>query len=406
MTTEFSDYKKGLILRQETSFKDVINAIKAGHFSLYVEAARRAGKGTKEYERIKARVPAFTPHGCFKGAKNSDLESLSGFIYIDIDNQVINMEALKTIPSLYACWRSISGQGYSLLFRSVGYAKEELNEVILAIATKYNIPHDKNATSLNRAVCISSDADLFFNPDAVPFLYCKGNNEEQPFSQGPLDKNNSTPETKKKKPSKSKRIFVPLQDIPVALTAEPYVFAEDEIYHIFPEPILVKEELFRMPIRKGNRYKTLSITAAKLIAIYSERGFSKEQAYNEFLTFNKFCQPDPLEAWEMQRIFSTTMEKFEAGKLMVPCIFRYGAINPNMPEEVKNQAPALIRAEVARRKTMGLIEKAIMQLQEEGVKITQVNVAALTGMSRCTIQRYWKEFKVLLDNGIKLLEVA
>lgn len=96
----------------------------------------------------------------------------------------------------------------------------------------------------------------------------------------------------------------------------------------------------------------------------------------------------------MERIFRTTLQKFKAGEMKVPCVLRHGVTNLNMPEQVRKQAPALIRGETIRKKTIALITEAVNKFNAEGKKVTQKEIAKHIGMSLRTVKEYWKEVKI------------
>ena len=415
-TTIFANLKKKVIFNDEICIEKVLEVIKKESYSLDVTAARAAGKGTNEYDIIKREVRVFTPHGTFPkisgiSASDADIGKVSGLIYLDLDNQEIDLESIKNIPSLYACWKSLSGTGYSLLFRvdTDTYTHENINNVIEYIGAKYEFVIDENAKALNRGVIISADPDLYYNPNAIPERYIPEETKETTFSESPLhepgtvEKKITQPKPRKKKnPSHSGKLYLNLMELNQLPIPVPYIFSEDEIFHLFPEPVRVMEEIFRNFIPKGKRYNILSITAAKLVAFYySVPGSNEEQVYKEFLTFNRLCE-EPLEVVELERIFRNTLTNLKNGKLKVPTVLKHGIVNPSLPTEVKKTGASLIGAAVKKEKTKKLIQEAIVKIQEGGKKATQEEVVALTGKGIATVRRHWKDVKKYLKKGKEL----
>lgn len=395
-TTIFSNYKKSLILEGST-IPEVVKSILAGNTIIHTRAARRAGKGSKLYDQLKVTLLAFTPHGQFKGSKNKDLIKLSGYVYLDVDGQELDIDYLRSIPCLYAYWRSLSGKGYSLLFKVdvSTYTAKDINKVILAIAQEYNIPLDKNAKSLNRAVCIPSDPDAYINGSVTDYVFNSVNdtllNDDKYNSiEGIICKKNKT----KKTESAANDTFdlLPIPD-----------FSEDQYVEIFNKPLKVIET-YRRRIPVGNRYNTLSQIAHNIVALYSEMdkrhpgNFTDEHAYREFLTFEVCCE-EQIGRAEMFRIFGNALIAREENRLHVTTRLRYGRVNPELPVEIRRGAGGYIRGAVARKKTETLLKTEVNKIIVEEGQITQRVVAEATGKSLPTIKRYWKFVQAIIEKN-------
>jgi hypothetical protein len=433
----FNNYKKTIKIK-DASVQELFGLIQKEITLLLTEAARAAGKGSEKFDLMKSVVYGFTPHGTFQqpdknkkgsyttGANNKHLIELSGVAYLDVDNnEKFNPEFLKSIPCLFAYWRSISGKGYSLLFKvdktsikgkTVKETAEKLNKVIASIANTYDIPFDSKARSLNRGVCIPADPDIYINYSAKEFIFVDNENEND-FSVNDSGYNTDSLGVHKHSEKKEKiysGAHAPLADEKDNLKKWSYAkeslidssWSDDEPYRLYPEPI---KEIDLYPKRIygiGKRNSTLLSIAAKCIGQYTViNEMSREETFKFFAKHNNYCE-NPLEKKQLQQIFNSVWKQYEAGDLKVPLVTRYGEVNPNYPLSVekgstamsKKKAAGMLSAAVREQKGKGKgrtveeIRKAIDAMKLEARKITKESLAEIINKSPDTIKRNWKPF--------------
>ena len=122
---------------------------------------------------------AIKPHGIFKNVKQPNgkrieiLQSLSGYLYFDIDANDINSPLdvykqylLQTYPEYISrLGISIGGQGIFFLVKVKGLTEQNFTSVHQYFRTEIfkEIPTDKNATGISRSFFIPSDKKLYVN---------------------------------------------------------------------------------------------------------------------------------------------------------------------------------------------------------------------------------------------------
>jgi hypothetical protein len=164
--------KTSRIIRNESIY-EVINGIRTGSYSKEkVELARFYGKGTSEYDAIKETVCTFTPNGSFFYSRRlRNLQKLSGFIYLDLDEN-IDPNYLKKFQFIYSYWRSFGGTGFGVLAKVNGLTPSNFNETWMGInyfLEQYDIKIDPNCKDITRQNVISFDPNIYINESCTPF---------------------------------------------------------------------------------------------------------------------------------------------------------------------------------------------------------------------------------------------
>lgn len=80
--------------KEVLTIKDLVKIVKSNPQKEIIEKIRNVEYKSTEYNNLKLKVNAITPHGVFSSLKNKDLISLSGYLYYDIDG-------FDTIKNLY-----------------------------------------------------------------------------------------------------------------------------------------------------------------------------------------------------------------------------------------------------------------------------------------------------------------
>lgn len=141
------------------------------------EKARKAGKGTPEYDEIKKQMPAITPHAFFpKNVRKTEEEhELTGLIMLDFDDIEAEhckriIELAKQIAEICLCMTSLSNRGIHVFVRVKNLTDENFKivyEVIAScISTILRVEYDKACSDITRLMILNHDPDCYVNENA------------------------------------------------------------------------------------------------------------------------------------------------------------------------------------------------------------------------------------------------
>jgi len=173
------DYKVSLFqnIRSKSSstasLMDILNSIKSGQYENLISPIRSNGSKGKE---LKKGLPAFTVSGYCEGSRQLDnlkeYNSLIQLDYDDVSSPEILKEQLAGLNSTLAAFISPSGRGLKVLVRTES-GKEEHTKVFNQIRKCYDdhakIESDPSVRDILRLCYVSSDSEMYFNIDALPF---------------------------------------------------------------------------------------------------------------------------------------------------------------------------------------------------------------------------------------------
>ena len=181
------------------SVDEIIRLIKhddsvAQKTDLYRQMAQNVSRETAKKEIKEKVMPAFSVGVVFKsyGRKLSDVEYATGLALCDLDKTPSNSPCLggeqereevrRRIcqdPHTFLCYRTISGEGFRILYRFVREGNRHLNcEVYPAAFKKGNdyfqeltgCEYDKACRDVVRLSGLAHDAEVYYNPDSEPFV--------------------------------------------------------------------------------------------------------------------------------------------------------------------------------------------------------------------------------------------
>ena len=181
------------------SVDEIIRLIKhddsvAQKTDLYRQMAQNVSRETAKKEIKEKVMPAFSVGVVFKsyGRKLADVEHATGFVLCDLDKTPSNSPCLggeqereevrRRIcqdPHTFLCYRTISGEGFRILYRFVREDNRHLNcEVYPAAFKKGNdyfqeltgCEYDKACRDVVRLSGLAHDAEVYYNPDSEPFV--------------------------------------------------------------------------------------------------------------------------------------------------------------------------------------------------------------------------------------------
>ena len=168
----------------ETSWVDIVAHIQsnpqAESLTRKARTALSTGNGD-EYQHNKYQLACFTPAAHLVGGrKSANIDRLTGLCPVDLDHvgpeklpQVL--AAAKADPHTFLCHLTCSGDGVRILYpyRSSQPEVAYLDAWLLGnehYALVTGCPHDRSTKDPTRLSFLSHDPDVYFNPDATPFL--------------------------------------------------------------------------------------------------------------------------------------------------------------------------------------------------------------------------------------------
>lgn len=151
----------GTVVSDTLHITEVLLQIQSGKYSDTVSKCREIGKGNSEYDRLKRTLPLTNFKVTYNGKRSKDnISGITGFIYIDLD------WVTEYTPNnmVYACWKSVSGQGYSILVKADGLSQSNYKHNYYCVAELLGIEPDVAAANLSQATFLSWDTNLYINP--------------------------------------------------------------------------------------------------------------------------------------------------------------------------------------------------------------------------------------------------
>lgn len=155
---------------------------------LYRQMAQNVSRETAKKEIKEKVMPAFSVGVVFKsyGRQLSDVEYATGFALCDLDHMDDGRGKMDEVrrsicqdPHTFLCYRTVSGEGFRILYRFVREDNRHLNcEVYPAAFKKGNdyfqeltgCEYDKACRDVVRLSGLAHDAEVYYNPDSEPFV--------------------------------------------------------------------------------------------------------------------------------------------------------------------------------------------------------------------------------------------
>lgn len=442
-TTIFSSAAKcdGTRTHARTGIEEAFKAIRTGSYhdpknniTIDLKAITEEARGiynqhgkSPEYRKEKGKLPVYTIHGSFpKNVCGEDIQDYQdadgvGLIFVDLDvddpkAEDIDIEYIKTIPSLYAFHRSTSGKGYSLIFRAKNYSPAEIPEVIRAISSKYGLNNCENAMKVNQSTYLTYAPDLFVK---TYVLGTGTDNDSEKYVLGVYDfslyrVNGNDSETCVLGSNKEKKEDISTLNIhfnensKLAYENTLPDWKEGERFRFISEGHDHLKINVGFRLKDGYRTKRLLGIAAALVALNSEAG--ELHLINALKKINRYrCDP-PLPDEKVEGIMQSMIKRRKENKLDVSKFIktRYIWFNPaaNLCEEEKKEIAKVYGPAAKRAKKIRKINEAIQYFYNQERKITQENVAKLIGCQPGTLREkrrcedlefngksYWSFFK-------------
>lgn len=174
----YTDYA----VNKQTTFNSWLDLIKTGDHDYInnILSARKADKGSEEYDALKISVPVANHNFIFgRKRENKYLLRPTGLLYLDIDIPSFDINSLNK-ELIHAYWKSFGGNGFSIIVKVEGLTEDNFNDTYQYIVEKLGIEevYDVNAKKANQANALSYDPNLYFNKDSYVFKSINNNGKK------------------------------------------------------------------------------------------------------------------------------------------------------------------------------------------------------------------------------------
>lgn len=420
---EISYFENGIkqtVPNKFISFEDLYELIKNCPHKDFINKLRNLKQSNSpDYKKEKKKLPNITPHLKTDKRKSVDGEfeknfhSFTQLMYFDIDDVKNIIEVKQRIINEYKDILTLvcispSGNGISILIRvefdlTTGNFMQIWNSIRLNEFGDENI--DMKSTGIIRAMFISSDPDVYFNPDAYlkidydsnkewgidhnTCVVCN-NNVISPFSDNNIITRDSYTNHNFDKVLKlvKRRTEVDINN-PVVEIKE-VDFVSTYIPRVIPD---------------GKRHSTFYTLIHHLIYLNPELDISFIYSYIFFINYH-FAKPR-LDYKDLLRHFNSVVNQiYQTNTLNYNFKIRRIHFNRNCwyltskdKETIAKCLNGLIRRKINQRKVFD----AIAQLQDECNKITNIAIKEITGLDLKTIRKHRKSPVIDLDKEVMLM---
>ena len=369
---------------------DYVKLIKNNKTSPELFHARKAGKGSVEYEKLKTQRPCITFNFLYNQYKtDANIIKSTGLLYFDIDKP---LNITLDYNNIFIKHKSYGGLGTVLVVKVNGITKENFKSNYEHIAKQLGIDtyFDVNACKSTQFTVVSHDDDILYNPNCFVF---NAISEKVSFT-GELE---------------GKKSIYPLNDTFLSgknyqntyrhTNASDYV-CNGKDYQVFKDGIDVAKIVIPRNIPVGNRRNVLLAIINQIVSINPHISYDK--ALKHGIDMNYLITKTPLYQSEVVSIVKSVWKYKLAGTLkpinnkVRKVIF---AANCKLTKEEKigtvNKEIGGIRSD----RTNHQIREAINDGNLSTKKITQETIAIAIGKSLITVKRHWtSEFKELLKS--------
>jgi hypothetical protein len=416
---------------------EILDTIKNGDENLnQIEEARKLGKESPQYGEIKRKRTSVAWNASFKnyGRSNDDITGATGIVYMDKDS--LSQEEIKAFKELLmglsyviAIWISFGGNGIGCLVNCEEVTMANFKSVWEQINSEVGIGFDEGVKKIGQINFLSYDPDIRINYNASSFPHkenwkrTEGNTSISGKINKPLFISNDTRIEQEKinkeyynnsnSSSNSLNLVCPRNTpfIRIFNSGISYksrlpqeVFGGNKVVS-FSSPIPFYEVNTGYDILEGKRNICLFAIASNFLKI--NPALDKEKLLAEMFSINNFrCKP-PLPPGEIITIVNSCYKRLNEDKLNPAIKYRSIVANPNiyMENEEWRTLISIETGRIRRERTIAAITEAIKLLKDQGIIITQKQVAAAIDNSKETIKKYWKLFKTDVTNYNKLIRM-
>lgn len=387
------------------SIEELVKIVKDNPQKDLISKIRNVEYKSQEYNNLKLRVNCITPHGIFSDLKNESLIQVSSYLYFDIDKLDTNSELydtkqrlINTFPIHFLC-NSVGNKGISFLLKLNDNNKQlddnfvEIHNYYKEKLIKEGFNIDTGATGLVRKMLISSDNNVYYNPDniinidslnfsSIKKVISKSKRIERKEKEGdiePYDTINIIPFEELYKQIKFETLYEKQID-------GDYVIDDMDYYRIsYPKNI-----------KDGDKHKTYIRIINALYYINKDINFQQVLSYIFYINSTLHHR---MNFYELSRFVKNICDNIEKTSRVniKPRIKRiHFNKNSNLTKKQKQSMGAKISRKDRLNKTIDLIDNARMKCSEENIEPTQRIVVQMTGLSIATVKRNWNKSKTNL----------
>lgn len=336
--------------------------------------------GREQYNIIKTtELPCYTLNFYYDKYKvDKNIKSPTGYIYLDLDNNT-NLDFSNEL--IFASWRSLSNEGRGILVKVENLSIGNFKSTYTTISDALNIISDTAACKPSQFNVQSYDPDLYYNGNSIVW-------DTNTTNEG-INKNTPISYIYKKKKEKD------VNELGVKIrynNLDEIDFNNNPFLVFYEEKHKYAEIVIPSKINLGSRNNILSTIAHQSYAL------NPNQTIEDFRQFiykvNQSRCDIPLLGQEVEIIVQKTINKKELKPILNK--ERRLIFNPdyNLPTSLKNRIKGRVVGVVKKNKSKNKIEKGINNWNpKEDGKISQLRLAKKLGMSKNTINEYYKLFK-------------
>lgn len=343
-----------------------------------------------EYNLIKEQLPCFTLNFDFNGRKaNKNIKVPTGFIYIDLDGTT---DIDLSNDYIFATWLSLSGKGRGILVKVNGLTLDNFKITYNEVSKLLNVKSDVRADKATQYCVISCDSNVYINNDSKTHD-SKGVTKKSPTT---VLNNKKERRVNTEMVENNKLRFNNISD---------YDFKNDDYIVFWEQKKEISEVYIPRFIPEGKRESILSTIAYQFKAL-NERISEKELLHFISSINQKRCFP-PLEDEEIEKI---VMQKMKLSDIE-PILNKERRVIFS-PESELNRLEKItitnkVLGELKCEKSRNRIKQCIENWDFESLgKITQLKLIEVSGLCKNTIEKYYKEFKFLINGMNQILKSA
>ena len=384
--TQYEAINKPKVIKT-VSIDVVFDTIRNGYEYLpLIEKARQFGKGTKEYDYIKTNLlPTFRFNFLIKdSAKNSNITTPTGLIYLDIDN-------VETVPEsdyIYAKWKSLSNTGYGILVKIDNLTKDNFADAYNQLSEVIGIATDTGARKPIQQTVLSYDSWLYCNVNSKVYKYQETKKVSLVTKLKEGKKGIVANDTILKKSNYGGIKYDNISD---------YFTSENELtpYLVFGnEKTKICQPFMPNTIKEGKRNSTVFsyLSSMALLNPKCGKGLLVALSYHLCGRMSKSLSDN-----EVNKIIENILQMRENDELEMYCNKeRRILFNPNIEftkkekQEITGREVGQVTKDATQTKIYETLENWNFEING---KITQSKVEKISEFSIATIKRYWKHFK-------------
>lgn len=412
----------------------ILYAIKHGGHSIQdILEARKYEKKDERYSSIKQnKIPCFAINAKFSknGRSHSDIESLTGMIYGDVDG-IDNPEDIKKQLSqfnfVYACWVSLSQKGVGFIVKCDNLNKDNFLETWHLLNKITGLEFDSKTKNMSRVTNLSYDPNIYISQNCVPLnaanrdfkninIQSNGtldnliiNAAEKKISENAISTvethiQSSITESEKYKLKKNTKKCMEEQ-LGVRFTS----FLPEEEYK--GEKFITFEDgkdcckIFLKPIEDGKRSGEILAIFINLFLINKHLDISI--LISVIMNINKKYCITPLQDKEVYNIVKWVIKNSDT--IQMRDVFKKKIwINPYLTIS-NTEKRTIIAEETAKLRvdnTFDKIKNAVITLLKNGIKPKREDVAKHLNVSLRTVATHWKDIKHLIKMNIEDIETV